>query len=223
MPDAAIGRAAIKSDTARRLASARQVWAAPGSGHDRLIAVLRFVLPAAIGVLAAFLVLSPLATGGDVSFLLAKNNVQVAKQRMKIESARYRGQDSKGRAFQLQANSAVQQSSAKPVVDIDGLKAQLGLADGPATITANHGQYNMDQEQVALDGPIKGRAANGYKLDTSDATVDLKTRRMKSAGAVTGTTPQGSFSANRMSADLQNQSVSLDGNARLRIVPGRTK
>ena len=211
------------SDTARRLRSARQIWAAPGSRHDTVVAVLRFVLPAAIGVLAAFLVLSPLATGGDVSFLLAKNNVQVAKQRMKIETARYRGQDSKGRAFELDAHSAVQQSSATPVVDIDGLKAQIGLADGPATIDANQGRYDMRQEKVALDGPIKVRATNGYKLDTSDAVIDLKTRKLQSQGAVTGQTPQGSFSANHMSADLQNQSVSLDGNARLRIVPGRAK
>ena len=43
------------SDVARRIRSTRQVWAAPGGSHDRLIGFLGFALPSAIGVLAAFL------------------------------------------------------------------------------------------------------------------------------------------------------------------------
>ena len=36
---------------------------------------------------------------------------------------------------------------------------------------------------------------------------------------MTGTVPQGTFSADRMRADLTERTVTLDGNARLRIVP----
>ena len=79
----------------------------------------------------------------------------------------------------------------------------------------------MEKEQVSVDGPIRFRTADGYTLNTSDATVDLKTRRMQSGGAVTGNTPMGSFSGDRMSADLERRTVSLDGNARLRFVPQR--
>ena len=52
--------------------SARQRWAAPGSSHDRTVAVLRVVLPVAIGIMAAFVVVLPLYAGGDVCFLLDK-------------------------------------------------------------------------------------------------------------------------------------------------------
>ena len=216
-------KATKMSDIARRMHSARQAWAAPGGSHDRLIGFLRIVLPIAIGVLAAFLVMAPLTRNGDASFLLAKNNVAVAQERLKIERASYRGQDSRGRPFELTAQSAIQKSSAEPIVRMNGLAAEIGLADGPARIVANHGRYNMDTEKVMLDGPIRFRSAGGYRLDTADATVDLRTRTMDSAGAVTGSAPQGTFSADRMSADLENRSVSLDGHARLRIVPGRTK
>ena len=211
------------SDVARRIRSTRQVWAAPGGSHDRLIGFLGFALPSAIGVLAAFLVLAPLTRSGDASFLLAKNNVAVAQERLKIEAATHRGEDSKGRAFQLTAGSAIQKSSAEPIVRLHGLAAEIGLADGPARIVANQGRYNMKTEQVALDGPVTFRSAGGYALDTSNATVDLKNRTMNSQGAVTGSAPQGTFSADRMSADLENRTVSLDGDARLRIVPGRNK
>lgn len=199
--------------------SARQVWAAPGSSHDRMIAVSRTALPVAIGVLAAFLVMAPLTMRGDVSFLLDKNKVDVAKERLRLQSALYRGEDGKGRPFALTAGSAVQQSSAQPVVQINTLAAKIQLTDGPATLTAPHGAYDLDTEKVKLDGALKFRAANGYQLDTDAATLDLKTSRMESDSAVTGRVPQGNFSANRMRADLENQTVSLDGNARLRIVP----
>jgi lipopolysaccharide export system protein LptC len=211
------------SDVAQRRHSARQIWAAPGSSHDRTVNILSVVLPMAIGVLAAFLVLAPLMRTGDASFLLAKNNVAIAKQRLKIEQAHYRGQDSKGRPFQLTAGSAIQKSSAEPVVRLTDLAAQMDLSDGPAKIVAGQGRYNMRDEQVALDGPVTFHDSDGYQLDTSDATIDLKNRTMQSAGAVKGTVPQGTFSADRMSANLETHSVTLDGNARLRFVPGKTK
>ena len=211
------------SDVARRRRSHRQQWAAPGSSHDRIIGVLQTALPAGIGVLAAFLVMAPLTMGGDISFVLDKNKVDVAQERLRIEKARYSGADQKGRSFELIAGSAVQKSSNEPVVQLNQLAAQIGLADGPARLTANKGRYDMDQDKVALDGPIQFRAADGYALDTRDATVDLKTRKLESGGAVDGTTPMGNFSGDRMSADLENRTVRIDGNARLRIDPKRTK
>ncbi|MGN6375120.1 MAG: LPS export ABC transporter periplasmic protein LptC [Sphingomonas sp.] len=211
------------SEVARQMRSHRRVWAAPGSSHDRVIGILRVVLPIGIGVLAAFLVMAPITRSGDVSFVLAKDTVQIAKQRLKIEAATYRGEDSKGRPFELRAGSAVQKSSAEPIVKLNDLAAKIGLKDGPATIVAPEGRYDMQNEKVALGGAIQFRAADGYTLDTSNATIDLKTRTMNSTGGVTGTVPQGSFSASRMSADLESRTVSLDGNARLRIVPGKTK
>lgn len=211
------------SEAAVSVRSARQIWAAPGSSHDRVIGVLRLVLPVLIGVLAAFLVMMPLAGSGDVSFLLDKNKVEVAKERLRIQSATYRGEDAKGQPFRIIAGSAVQKSSASPIVQLNQLAAEIGLGDGPAKLVAGHGRYNIDTQQVMLDGPLRFNATGGYQLDTNDATVDLKTRRMRSGGAATGTVPQGTFSAARLTADLETHVVTLDGNAHLRIVPRKRK
>lgn len=207
MPDAAIHR------------TPRQLWALPGGRHDKLMALLSFLLPVAVGVLAAFLVMAPIYTSGDVSFVLDKNKVEVAKERMKIQAAQYRGQDAKGQAFTLNAGSAVQRSSADPVVELRTLDARLDLADGPAQLVANQGRYDMDTERVHVDGPIRFTGPDGYNLNTRDATVDLKARRLQSGGAVDGTVRQGTFTANRLHADLEARTVTLDGNARLRIRP----
>ena len=200
----------------------RELWALPGSTHDRLIAVLQIMLPMGIGVLAAFLVMAPLLMGGDTSFVLDKNKVDVAKERLKIQRAQYRGADSKGQPFQLDAGSAVQKSSAEPIVQLSTLDAAIRLEDGPARIKADRGRYDMDTEQVAIDGPITVTSANGYRLGTRDATVDLKSRTLASGGAVSGTTPLGTFSGNRLNANLDERTVRLTGNARLRIVPRAT-
>ena len=214
MPDLA-----APSRDARLERSARQRWAMPGSSHDRFVALLQVALPIGIGVLAAFLVMAPLFMGGDISFVLGKNKVAIAQERMKTEAAQYRGQDAKGQAFTLDAGSAVQKSSAEPVVQIAKLAAELDMREGPARLTAPSGRYDMRSEQMQVDGPVAFTAADGYRLGTTGATVDMKTRRLRSTGAVEGNTPMGTFSANRLSADLEGRVVRLEGNARLRIVP----
>lgn len=211
------------SEIAARLQSQRRAWAHPGSSHDRIVRLALYALPGAIGVLAAWLVLAPLFTGGDVSFVLDKNKVDIAGERLRTQSAEYRGEDAKGQPFSLRAGSAVQKSSAEPIVRLNDLSAQIGLPEGPANLSADTGRYDINSQQVTVEGPISFKTADGYTLDTHDATVDLKTRRMQSAGAVTGRTPMGVFSGNRMTADLEKRTVSLDGNARLRIWPKRAK
>ncbi|RYD49534.1 MAG: LPS export ABC transporter periplasmic protein LptC [Sphingomonadales bacterium] len=209
------------SEIAVRALSQKRAWAHPGSSHDRLVRTALWILPAGIGVLGAFLVLAPLLMGGDVSFVLDKNKVEISRERLRIDAAEYRGQDAKGQAFKLNAGSAVQQSSAEPIVQLRDLSAEIKLPEGPASLKADQGRYDMEKEQVAVDGPIKFQTSDGYTLDTHDATVDLKTRQMRSGGAVTGTTPMGVFSGNQLTADLEKRTVSLDGNARLRIFPRR--
>ncbi|GGB24406.1 hypothetical protein GCM10011380_12460 [Sphingomonas metalli] len=211
------------SDTAVRMRSDRQRWAAPGSSHDRLVATARIALPMAVGVLAAFLVMAPLTSTGDVSFVLDKNKVEVAKERMRLQAARYRGQDSNGQPFELDAGSAVQRSSAEPIVRLDQLAARITLSDGPARLVAPGGRYDMNTERMRVTGPVVFEATGGYRLDTGDAIVDLQQRRLESVGAVTGMLPQGTYRADKLRADLESRTVTLDGNARLRIVPRGTK
>lgn len=207
------------SEIADRVRTQRQRWAAPGSRHDRFVRVARWMLPSAIGVLSAFLVMAPIYASNEVSFVLDKKKVEVAKERLKIQAAQYRGVDDKGQPFSLDAGSAIQRSSAEPVVQLNKLAAAIRLSDGPATVSANSGRYDMRTEQVKLDGPLDFKSAGGYDLQTHDATIDLQQRTLVSGGAVTGRVPQGNFSANRLRADLENRTVRLEGNARLRIVP----
>ncbi|KFG90656.1 hypothetical protein BV98_001860 [Sphingobium herbicidovorans NBRC 16415] len=196
---------------------ARRHWAQPGGRHDRLVARLKNWLPVSVGVLAALLVTAPFTGGDKVSFVLDKNKVEVAKERMRVSEALYRGEDGKGQPFSLRAGSAVQKSSREPIVDLNDMSARILLSEGPAVLTARQGRYDMDSERVAVDGPVQFEAAGGYRLTTRDVGIDLKTRRMRSDGRVDGRIPIGTFSGDHLEADLGARTVTLNGRASLRI------
>lgn len=210
-------------ETALSQRTALQQWAAPGGRHDRLIAIAQVALPSIIGVLAAGFVFAPLAMRGDVSFVLAKDTVAIARERMRVTAATYRGVDRKGQPFQLTAGSAVQATSRDPIVKLSDLTAAIKLKDGPASLHADTGRYDMDREIVSVIGPVVFASTGGYRLETRDVTIGLKTRTLASGGPVDGKMPLGSFRADRMEADLGEHSVTLDGRAHLHIVQGRVR
>jgi lipopolysaccharide export system protein LptC len=205
------------SEQAIRERGARQRWAAKGGRHDIVVRAAGVAMPLAAGMLAAIMIFTPLANTKDVSFVLAKNNVALAKERLRITRALYRGEDSQGRPFRLSAGSAVQLSSKDPVVRLNALSAQIALSEGPATMQATGGRYDMNSETVSIDGPMMFATADGYKITARDVSLNLKTRLLNSGGMVDGRIPLGSFSAGHMSADLATHAVTLDGHAHLHI------
>lgn len=204
-------------------AERKQLWAVPGSAHDRLVRWSKVLLPSAVGVLIAILALAPLSKKGDVSFILDKKKVQSAHERMRVEQARYIGSDDKGQKFEITANNAVQPSSNVPIVNISGMFAQLDQPQGPLMIGANTARYNLDTQKIAIDGPVRVSGGDGYHLATRDVMVDMKQRTLKSEGPVTGSMRLGDFQAGQLKADLGSRTVILDGGARLKIVQGAVR
>ena len=76
---------------------------------------------------------------------------------------------------------------------------------------------------VAVDGDLKVRTADGYSMTASGVAFDLETRTMIGEGGVEGAVPAGTFSADSMRADLDTRTITLEGNARLQMVPGKLK
>ena len=201
----------------------RQHFAAPGGSHDRLVRFLARALPAGIGVVAAVMILVPLSPRNEVSFLLDRNKVAVTPERIHVDKAMYRGEDDQGRPFELTAGSAIQPTPVEPVLQLEDLMARIQLKDGPAAIEAPGGSYNFDTNRVSVPGEVNFSAADGYRMITQNVEVDLKTRRLTGSGGVSGLVPAGTFAANRISADLGERTVTLEGNARLNMVPGKMR
>ena len=211
------------SDLANKDRADKQRWAVPGSSHDRLVRFAKIALPSAVGVVIAFLAMAPLEKKGDVSFILDKNQVENAPERMRVEQARYVGEDNDGQKFQIVANRARQRSSEEPIVDIWGMLAKLGLKQGPVTVAANEGRYNLDQQRVTVPGPVRVAGPEGEQLVTRGVTLDFKNHLMTGDGGVSGRMELGEFQAGRLRANLDSRTIVLDGGARLKIVQGAVR
>ena len=211
------------SEAATQQRAEKQRWAVPGSRHHKLVRFAKVALPSAVGVLVAVLAVAPLEKDGDVSFILDKNKVDNAPERMRVDVAQYRGEDDEGRPFAIVAQSAVQPSSDVPIVNISGMLAKLALSGGPVAIVANQARYNLEQQKVAVLGPVRVTGPDGYKLSTSNVMVDLKGRSITGTGGVQGEMELGQFQGGRMRADLADRTVVLDQGARLKIVQGAVR
>lgn len=205
------------------LRNSRRAFAAPGGSHDALVRMLLRILPAGVGVVAALMILAPFSSRGDISFLLDRTKVAITGERLRVDNAMYRGQDDQGRPFSLTAGNAVQRSAKIPHVEMKDLVGRIVLADGPAQIAAPMGLYDIPRDTVEISGPLSFQAADGYRLMASNVTIDLKNRTVVGSGGITGAIPAGTFSANRIVADLGARTVALDGNARLRMAPGKLR
>ena len=188
-----------------------------------MVRVLATVLPAGIGVVAAVMILAPLAPRGEISFLLDRNKVAIATERVRVGNAMYRGRDSQGRSFTVNAGSAVQVSASDPIVRMSELAATLDMAEGPARLVAPQAAFDYDRDAVQVSGPVTFTTADGYRLSASGVSIDLRNRRITGSGGVSGSVPSGTFSAGGIRADLVERSVALEGNARLHMVPGRMR
>jgi lipopolysaccharide export system protein LptC len=197
--------------------TARQKFALPGGRHDRLVRVLRVALPSIIGAMLAILAFSPFSNTREMSFLLAKDEVNIAKERMRVSNALYRGEDSKGRSFSLHAGSAVQKSSNEPILRMQDLKGEIVMDNGLATLTAGQGNYDMDAEKVRVEGPLSFAGGDGFNLTASNVEFLLKSKLMQSFGPVNGSTRVGTFRAGRLFADVEKRIVRLEGGAHLQI------
>ncbi|MGB3722167.1 MAG: LPS export ABC transporter periplasmic protein LptC [Pacificimonas sp.] len=207
------------SKAARQLAEDRRAWALPGSGWDRATKILRRAFPVAAALILLAGLIWPLTQDREFSFILSKDRVEMAGDRMRLGQAVYRGEDARGRPFMIRAESGLQQSSADPKVALVALRAQIEMEDGLATVTAPRGVYDLEKERLLVSGPVKINRPSGYRVVTSDVLVDIPTRQVISDDRVVGAVPLGTFAADTLSIDVEERVLVLEGNVKMRINP----
>src|SRR5688572_9930045 len=166
------------SEQADQIRDRRRAFAAPGSPLDRAVRVLAVALPALVGAVVAAMLIAPLSPRGEVSFILDRNKVAVSEDRLRVDSAMYRGEDKRGRPFSLSAGEAVQASAEVPVVRLHDLTARMLFSEGPAVLIAPAGHYDIEQQQVTVDGLVSFVAADGYRLSARGVSVSLPDRSL---------------------------------------------
>jgi lipopolysaccharide export system protein LptC len=189
-----------------------------GGSYDRLIGFLKRALPVTASLLILALLLLPFLQDREFSFILDKKKVAKAGERLRMEAPLYRGADSQGRSFILQAVRAVQKSSNDPTLILEKLKATLEMPDGLAQITAERGSFDLKREQLNVSGVIELTRSDGYRFIAQDVRVDMKTRTAASDQPVEGDGPFGHFRAGSFRINLDDTSLVFSKQASLRFV-----
>ena len=117
----------------------------------------------------------------------------------------------------------MQRSSLEGIVRMDDMRARILLRDGPAQLLAPGGAYDIDAAAMRVPGAVRMTAADGYSMLLRDVLISLSSKTVVGTGGVSGAIPAGTFSANQLEADLDARTVALEGNARLRMIPGRLR
>jgi lipopolysaccharide export system protein LptC len=189
-----------------------------GGWYDKLISALKIALPlAAVGLLVAT-VGWPLLNTREFSFLISKQTAGFSGERLRMEGPVYRGLDDNNRPFEIRADRAIQQTSATPIVELQGISAQLVMNAGPAKVTAKSGQYDLKTERLTLVGPINLTTADGYRYQMSEANVDLKTRQVTGGQGASGNGPLGAFEAGALKVDIDQRHLTLSDGVSFTIV-----
>jgi lipopolysaccharide export system protein LptC len=188
-----------------------------GEFYDSYIKLMKDALPIGALLLILALLILPFMQDREFSFILDKRKVAAAGERLRMEAPLYRGTDSQGRAFVLQAARAVQKSSKDPALVLEKLKATLQMQDGPAELTADTGSFDLKKEQLTVSGMITLKRTDGYRFAASDVVVDLNSRTAWSDKPIEGDGPFGHFRAGSFKLNLDETSLLFGNRASLRI------
>jgi lipopolysaccharide export system protein LptC len=188
-----------------------------GGAYDRFIKLMKDALPIGALILLILLMVMPFLQDREFSFILDKKKVAQAGERLRMEAPLYRGADSKGRPFVLEAARAVQKSSKDPTLVLEKLKASLQMEDGTAILTADTGNFDLKKEQLIVSGTITLQRSDGYRFTAQDVIVDLNSRTAWSNKPIDGNGPFGRFRAGRFKLNLDETSLVFAGRASLRI------
>ena len=169
--------------------------------HSILVRAVRVGLPiVVIGGLTA-LVLNAYFKPMQVFEKLPSVSGKLAVQGSKItmELPRIAGFTRDQRAYELNAETAVQDISSPDIVELQNLRARMELQDKDVVIvTANSGTYSTKADKVVLRDQIVVTSQQGYKALLREAAIEMKKGNVVSEQPVELRLPNGMLRANRL-------------------------
>jgi lipopolysaccharide export system protein LptC len=169
--------------------------------HSRMVRVLRILVPGIVvfGGLAVMVMtyFNPLAMLDKLPKVSGKLAVQGSKITMDLP--RIAGVTRDQRAYELTAETAVQDITKPDIVELQNLRAKMELQDSDVVvITAKSGTYNTKGDSIVLREHVLVTSANGYNAKLTEASVDMKKGNMQSDRPVEIKLPNGVLTANGM-------------------------
>jgi lipopolysaccharide export system protein LptC len=187
--------------------------------HSIMVRVMRTGLPVAVVVglsaLAAVTYFKPTQMFDKVP---VSGKLAVQGSKITMELPRIVGFTRDNRAYELHAETAVQDISNPDVVELQNLRARMEMQDKDVVnVTANSGTYSTKADKVVLRDQVVVTSQQGYKAVLHEAAIEMKKGNVVSEKPVDITLPNGWLKSNRMEIEGSGEVIRFDRGVTLYI------
>jgi lipopolysaccharide export system protein LptC len=167
--------------------------------HSLVVRATRIGLPIAVvaglGALGAVTYFKPT----QVFEKAPMGKLAVQGSKITMELPRIVGFTRDNRAYELHAETAVQDIASPDIIELQNLRARLEMQDKDVVnITANSGTYNTKGDKVVLRDQVVVTSQQGYKAVLKEAAIEMKKGNVVSEQPVDITLPNGWLKSNRL-------------------------
>lgn len=186
--------------------------------HSRWVRILRVLFPL-LGVLifagmAAMIVLFNFLNG------LGIGNISFSADGLVMDRPELSGHDGE-RSYKVSAVRAIQRLSDPRIIDLETIEANIVLnPEQSAKITASRGTYDNGAETLLLYDGLQVTWSEGYTIDLSDVTVDLRSGAMKTSEPVEIKSEKGDIQAGQLTYDQKQGIVRFTDGIKMTLFPG---
>jgi len=161
-PPERLGRLRPRDTRAARINSIR---------NSRIVDVLRWLLPVIILFGIGALLAWPMWHDNQISAVMVDN-----VPNLMVEKLNLTGTDTKGQAYALTADRALQAANTKNIVDLDKPKGEIQLSGGAWVAGhADRGRLDQGSNKLWLGGNVELFHDQGYRFTSDEMNVDMKT------------------------------------------------
>ncbi len=188
--------------------------------HTQRVRRLKILLPglALIGAAAFYGAMRFVPT--DLATIARGAGIDATSESITMTKPRISGFEGTRRAYDIQAENAVQSLSDPKVVTFNNIDASFGLDDaGTAKLNAASGTYDGNKNTMVLKGGVSVATDTGYSASVGEAAVDLGKGNLTTSVPIEIKTGQGSIRANTLNVVDRGKRIVFGGGVSVTFTP----
>lgn len=181
---------------------------------------LKFILPGIALLAIAVFWGSARFVPGDMESLVEVSGIDTTSNSVVMQNPHISGFEGTRRAYEVKAESAVQNLDDPKVVTFNTITGRFGLdAAGEANLVAAKGVYDGNRNTLVLSGGVTVETNSGYSGTLQGAAIDLAAGTMISDQPLELRTAEGAIRANAVSVHERGKRVSFSNGVSVTYKP----
>lgn len=193
-----------------------------GRRYSRFVGLMRFLLPTIALFLVGLVVLWPQIMGGfsnTIMPMLAGERFSGAEA-MLMHKPRYVGETEANEPYEVVAGTAIVDPDAPDRILLDELDARVDrTSSSDVRLLASSGIYHRAARRLELSGTVELTTSDGFRFETSEASIRLDQGRVDGGEPIAGIGPPGTLRADRFQIRKGGDVMRFEGRVKV-TTPG---